>query len=381
MSLQNNIIINTYSVLITLIICFHALKFFEKDSLQDKLYIMMLYITIVMLGIDILGRMDGFAVASYPVLNAVGNFLIFLMNPMIPSLWVTYVHFQIFCDEGKTKRLFYPLGVLNILNVVVLILSQFFGWYYTIDENNVYHRGPFFFIPASITIGLVLLAFIMVVANRRRLERKSFLSLLFFAIPPSISIILQILFYGISLMLNSVVLSLLVVFLNLQSHSVNTDYLTGVYNRKKLDAHLKRKVNSSTGEATFSVIVIDINEFKYINDTYGHAMGDDALETAATLLKGCLRPNDFVARFGGDEFCVVLDVSNKSDLETMVREINNGLERYNESGSGPYKLGFSMGYAVYASHTQKSAEEFLKQVDLLMYENKQANKAQFSTSI
>ncbi len=122
------------------------------------------------------------------------------------------------------------------------------------------------------------------------------------------------------------------------------------------------------------MILIDINNFKYINDTYGHDIGDDALETAAKLLKSCLRTNDFIARFGGDEFCIVLDISNRSDLEMLVCRINNCLEKYNKSSSKPYELGFSMGYAVYAYHSHKSSEEFLKQVDKLMYENKQAYK-------
>ena len=378
MSLGNNIILNMYSIAIILIIYFHALKFFEKDSLPDKLYMLILYITILMLGVDILSRFDGNTTIIYLVFNTIGNFVIFLMSPVLPSLWVAYVHFQVFREERKTRRLFYPLCIINAINAIILIFSQFFGWFYYIDSNNIYHRGPLFLFPAFITIILMLAAFTLTVINRKNLERKSFLSLIFFAIPPFISIILQITFYGISLMLNSVVLSLLVVFLNIQNHSMYTDHLTGVYNRKKLDAYLKEKVSLSTGEKGFSAILIDINNFKYINDTYGHDIGDNALETVAKLLKSCLRTNDFIARLGGDEFCIVLDISNRSDLEVMVCRINNCLEKYNKSGSHLYELGFSMGYAVYACHSHMSAEEFLRQVDILMYEEKRAYKNKLS---
>lgn len=378
MSLENNIILNMYSIAIILVIYFHALKFFEKDSLADKLYMLILYIAILMLGVDILSRFDGNTAMIYVVFNAVGNFVIFLMSPVLPSLWVAYVHFQVFREERKTRRLFYPLCIINAINAVTLIFSQFFGWFYYIDSNNIYHRGPLFLFPAFITIMLMLVAFTLTVVNRRNLEKKSFLSLIFFAIPPFISIILQITFYGISLMLNSVVLSLLVVFLNIQNHSMYTDHLTGVYNRKKLDAYLKEKVNLSTEEKGFSAILIDINNFKYINDTYGHDIGDNALETAAKLLKSCLRTNDFIARLGGDEFCIVLDISNRSDLEAMVCRINNCLEKYNQSGSHLYELGLSMGYEVYSCHSHMSAEEFLRQVDILMYEEKRAYKNKFS---
>ena len=378
MSLESNIILNVYSIMIIFIIYFHALRLFEKKSLQDKLYMMILYITILMLCVDILSRFDGNAATIYPMLNTFGNFVIFLMSPILPSLWVAYVHLQVFHEERKIRWLLYPLSIINAINAVILIFSQFFGWLYYIDSDNMYHRGPFFLFPAFITIMLILWAFVIILINRRRLEKKSFLSLIFFAIPPSISIILQIKFYGLSLMLNSVVLSLLVIFLNIQKHNMYTDHLTEVNNRKNLDAYLKKKVNSSTEGKGFSVILIDINNFKYINDTYGHDIGDQALETAAKLLKSCLRTNDFIARFGGDEFCIVLDISNRIDLEAMVCRINSCLETYNESGSHLYTLGFSMGYAVYAHHLHMSAEEFLKQVDILMYEEKQAYKNKLS---
>lgn len=80
----------------------------------------------------------------------------------------------------------------------------------------------------------------LVLINRRNLNKKSFLSLVFFSIPPFISIVLQIRFYGISLMLNSVVFSLLVVFLNVQNYSMYTDHLTNINNRKKLDIYKKK---------------------------------------------------------------------------------------------------------------------------------------------
>jgi len=327
-----------------------------------------------MLGLDILSRFDGNTAKIYLVFNHIGNFALFLLSPVLPSLWVAYVHFQVFHDERKIRRLFYPLCIINIVNAIALLLSQHFGWFYYIDTDNVYHRGPLFLFPAFITIMLILVAYIIIFVNRRKLSKKSFFSLFFFAVPPFISIILQITFYGISFILNSVVISILVVFLKIQNQSVYTDYLTGLNNRKRLDEYLERKVSLSNREGGFSAILIDINNFKYINDTYGHDIGDNALETTAKLLKNCLRTNDFIARYGGDEFCIVLDIRNKSDLEALIGRINNCLENYNKSASNPYELKFSMGYAVYDYKLHKSAKEFLKQIDMLMYENKRANR-------
>lgn len=374
MNLANNLIINIYSIMLLIIICFHALKLTEKVSFQDKLYMMMLCCTILMLSIDILSRFDGKSDTIYSIINNFGNFSVFLLSPILPSLWLLYVHFQVFHEERKTRQLSYPLYAINGINAVLLILSQFSGWYYYIDSDNIYHRGPLFLLPAFITIGLMLVALIITVKNRKRLEKKSFFSLVFFAIPPFVCIILQIAFYGISLMLNGVVLSLLVVFLNIHNRSIYTDYLTGVNNRKKLDTYLKKKIGRITADKSFSAILLDLDNFKCINDTFGHDMGDNALEIAAKLLKSCVRSNDFIARYGGDEFIIVLDVSSRVDLEAMVCRIDSCIEKYNESGSQPYKIEFSMGYAVYDYHSHMNVEEFIKQVDILMYENKQRHK-------
>ena len=374
MKLANNLIINIYSIVLLLIVCLHCLKHTEKESLHYKIYMMMLQVTILMLVVDIFSRFDGKPDTIYSVINHFGNFLIFLLSPILPSLWLSYVHFQVFHEEEKTRRLFYPLLAINTVSAVLLVLSQFFGWFYTIDAANIYHRGPLFLLSASITVALVLAAYVLIIINRKKIERKYYFTLALFAVPPFMGIFLQIYFYGISLMLNSVVLSLLIVFLNIQNHSMYTDYLTGVYNRKKLEVYLQEKISTSTDNKTFAAIMIDVDNFKSINDTYGHVVGDNALVASAKLLESCLRSNDFIARFGGDEFCIVLDGSDRNDLEAIVCRINSCIEKFNESSSHPYKLDFSMGYAVFDYHSHMKVEEFQKQIDILMYENKRANK-------
>lgn len=374
MSLLNNIIINIYSILILIIIYQNSLKHDEKESMQYKLYMMMLQLTILMLVIDIFSRFDGKPDTVYFVINNFGNFLIFILNPILPSLWLLYAHLQVFQEEEKTKRLIYPLLAINALNAIMVVLTQFFGWFYYIDSDNIYHRGPLFLLSASITVALVFSSFVIIIANCRKIEKKYCYSLMLFAAPPFVCIILQIIFYGISIVLNGVVLSLLIAIFNIQNHSIYTDYLTGVNNRKKLEIYLEEKISTSTEDKTFSAILIDLNNFKSINDTYGHNMGDYALQIFAKLLKNCLRSNDFIARFGGDEFCAVLDICDRNDLEDITWRINTCIEEYNESGTQPYKLGLSMGYAVYDYNSGMGVKEFIKEIDTLMYKNKHAYK-------
>lgn len=374
MSLQSNIIINSFSILLMFIILIHSYMNVEKKTLQNRLYILMLQLTILLLFFDILGRFDGNPDTIYPLLNHVGNFLIFLLSPVLPSMWVIYVHFQIYREEKKALKLAYPLIGLNLIHALIVILSQFNGWLYTIDAANIYQRGPFYFISSGFSAALLVATFVLTLKNKKRLDIKHYFSLIFFGVPPFIGVMLQTYIYGVSLILNSVVLSLLIVLLDIQVNSINTDYLTGINNRQKLENALRKKVEMSNDVNTFSLVMLDIDNFKNINDTYGHEAGDTALKSAAALLKSCLRSMDLIARFGGDEFYLIMDISDKNNLEAAVKRIKSGIDRFNESGVLPYELVFSIGYDVYDYSTAMKADEFMKHVDLLMYQDKRCRK-------
>ena len=374
MNLTNIITFNLYSIILLIIIYFHFMINEEKDSLQNKLYLLMLQITILLLIVDIFSRFDGKADTIYFAINHVANFLIFIINPILPSIWILYVHITVLQDAKKTRRLLVPLIAINVINAGMVVFTQYFGWYYFIDANNIYHRGPLFLVSGFSTIALILIAFVFLFINRSKLKKRQYYSLIFFAVLPFACIILQMIYYGISLMLNSVVLSLLIVFLNIQNRGIFIDYLTGVNNRKKLDSYLKKKINASVEGNTFSAIMIDLNNFKAINDSFGHDEGDRVLQDCVGLLKNCLKQNDFIARYGGDEFCVILDTSQKADLDEMIQRMNQSIDSYNRSGNRPYQVGFSMGYAIYDYKSQLKIEEFQKLIDIQLYKNKQRIK-------
>ena len=169
-------------------------------------------------------------------------------------------------------------------------------------------------------------------------------------------------------------LSLLIVLLNMQNDTIYTDFLTGVGNRKKLEAVLKDCIRRSSSRRTFSLIMLDIDDFKEINDNFGHDMGDRALKASAELLRKCVRSKDYVIRFGGDEFCLVAEIYENSRVEAMLDRINNHVDQFNASGHFPFSLSFTMGYSVFDCTSGMNQEGLIKQVDMLMYENKRLKK-------
>jgi len=375
MGLVANVVINSYSILILFVMYFHSSKNPYKMSLQHRLYMNLLKLTVIMLITDTLGRFDGNLYAIYPLLNKVGNFVVFALQPIIPVTWVMYAHFNIFQDEERTLMLRKPLAFIVLANFILVIANQVTGWYYTIDATNIYYRGPYYFVSVFWTISLVIVAFIMILKNRDKVEKRHYNSLLFFAIPPVISIFLQIHIYGISFMLNAIVLSLLIILLNIQNQSMYTDYLTGVYNRKWLDFAINNRISRSNARASFAAILIDLDDFKSINDTYGHDVGDKVLQDITKVLKNCLGFEALLARYGGDEFYILINSGDAKVVQETIEQLRGCMKTYNETNEQGFNISISVGSIVYDPTSNWSVSDFQKKVDELLYLNKRNKKS------
>ena len=329
---------------------------------------MIVLATLMMLVLDVTASLDGSPDTILPILNRTGNFVIFIFSPLIPSLWLLYI--RLFIDLGKkaTRRLLATIIAVNATNWVAVLLTLKYNWFYYIDADNIYHRGPYHSLSFVFPTILFAIAAFLVILNREKLERKYYTAFLIFTTQPLVSVILQIFIGGFTFIYNGVALSVLILFLFVQVQDVFTDYLTGVANRKKLELHLRKKVLVSTPEQTFSAIMLDIDNFKKINDTLGHKAGDNILRSTALLLKECVGEGGLIARYGGDEFCIVLDTSDPEQLKAAASKIRGYLKAFNTQNNLPVELSLSMGYATY--RYGMTVDEFQNTIDKLMYEHK-----------
>ena len=122
--------------------------------------------------------------------------------------------------------------------------------------------------------------------------------------------------------------------------------------------------------AAFAAIMLDLDRFKTINDTYGHLEGDHALKTVADVLFKVFPMKAYIGRFGGDEFCIVTEISKQDELESKVRIVEDELNKINSKGERPYDLEVSMGYMIYDVESKMSAKEFQMAIDEQMYHQK-----------
>jgi diguanylate cyclase (GGDEF)-like protein len=167
-----------------------------------------------------------------------------------------------------------------------------------------------------------------------------------------------------------------VVFEQTQEDSL-TDPLTGLPNTRSMFQHLTRELaRAERLKAEVSLLVMDLNDFKEINDTCGHHMGDRALREVASVLRSAIRPYDMCVRYAGDEFIVVLSGCGREEAENKRLELQTTVDRivFEVRPGHRMPLTISAGAAVFP-HDGDSYESLLAKADSRMYQDKSARKS------
>ena len=146
-----------------------------------------------------------------------------------------------------------------------------------------------------------------------------------------------------------------------------TDKLTGVFNRRKLDEILHLEIEKAKRyENTLSLIIIDIDHFKRVNDTYGHQTGDSVLKSASQILQTNIRKIDFLGRFGGEEFLIICPETGKEGAMSLAEDMRKRIEEY-EFPTVKH-ITISLGVATYSGNDDE--ESLIKRCDAALYQAK-----------
>lgn len=149
------------------------------------------------------------------------------------------------------------------------------------------------------------------------------------------------------------------------------DSLTGLYNRHYFNQYIQNIDESKY--TNLMILIIDVDRFKYINDNYGHNIGDIVLKEIAKILKNSARESDLTVRYGGDEFLVALYGKGKELVESYINRVEQSFNEWNkENDILDYNLTLSIGYDEYTS--DKYILETISNADKMMYENKMAKR-------
>jgi len=304
------------------------------------------------------------------------NFLYFVLSGAIAFSWLVYS-----LVELKPSLRISTLDWIGIsFPFFVLMAADGASFRYKllffIDSANFYHRGPYFYLQTVVCFGYLLtsaaVALVQMCKETLLEKRRRCLWMGTFVVMPLIGGTLQILHYGLLLLWPCTALSLLLVYVGIQNQQISLDSLTELNNRGRFDRHLYNRCNAYDGKPLLFLFLLDVDNFKSINDRWGHVVGDEALIQASQLLKSVFAGrNAFLARYGGDEFAAIFSCEDADEVAGVLADMEDKQQCFNNApGHPPYELRFSIGCAQYDPQRHTDCARFIADADMRMYQQK-----------
>ncbi|GGH12544.1 GGDEF domain-containing protein [Paenibacillus segetis] len=162
--------------------------------------------------------------------------------------------------------------------------------------------------------------------------------------------------------------------LRLMSEAANRDFLTGLFNLRAFEAFMEQKsILSLHSRTPFTLLMIDIDHFKCVNDTYGHPAGDLVLTELAEVLRDSFRPNDHIARKGGEEFVVVVDRCNREQIVMIAERLRRNVEDhvFHLPDGTDIRITVSVGCATYPD---VMLDQLIERADQALYQAKESGR-------
>jgi len=363
--------INIYTGILLLTML--GIIYLKKDvySFSTKMFKIILITNLVMLVLELLSwtfeGVDG-NLAWY--LNYSINFVLVLLTPVIACFWASYIDHKIFNSIDRIKRRHYYLYPFYI-GAVLSIINLFYPVLFSVSEANVYSRELFIWVNVITMYSLLIYVIIVAYKYRKVVNQNVFLGVSVFLFLPAIGAVFQMLYLGVLLIWPMFALGIIVAYIFLETVGTSRDHLTNLFTRVKSDEYLKNLIDR---QKEFAVIMIDLDKFKELNDTYGHNEGDNILKGFGIILMNVFNKDSLVSRFGGDEFFIITNSHTDEELqkfkEAIYKELKNPmyLNKYLKS------LHFSFGYSFFKKNDVKSIDELVVEADNQMYEDKAINK-------
>lgn len=341
----------------------------EIYSVSSKLILNIVGINILILILEMFSWViDGTPGELYFYLSYFVNTLLYISVGLIVAYWMSYIDFVVFRSKERLVKRHYFLWI-SLFTTVMAIVNLFVPILFFVNSENLYVRGSFFFLYYLVFVFVFVYSIIVTVYKKDLEEIRDVLWTVYsFMGIVLIAGLIQALNHGVLLQWPTMGLATSIVYIFLETTSHNRDFVTKLYTRRKADQYIRHLKDE---HKPFAVIMIDLDDYKEINDEYGHIVGDKALYVFANALQKAYKTEGMVSRFGGDEFLIVLvDVD-----ETYITEKRQLVSEYLsiEMEKFPFDdIKFSYGYAF--DQKGKSVEELVVKADDAMYENKAENK-------
>lgn len=364
---------NLIAIVIALILLIQNNMVSSKRETSNIVFDFMLWALIVVCVTDV----TAYGYRGVSMLGAqISNVIYFISIALGTYAWFLFVLIRVGRTNSLRRALLFTSGPIVVL-CIGLLLNPFTNFFYTIDQNAIYHRDTGVVISWVVEWGYILLAFITnimaIISEKRKQVRLEQLGYLMFLIPIIASAVVQMFFYGVTSTQIGYMIALLLVYLNKQYYEVQTDALTGLSNRGAIFS-FRDSVLSSSKEAVLTMFMIDSDDFRSINDKYGHLKGDQALRDIAEILIRskdiALSNNGTVYRYGGDKFVVIGNGITPEETVSFcdkVDEISEEVNAKNTAAGEKYKISLSVGVATKICLDNADFDVLIKDTATSMY--------------
>ena len=391
---MENIIVNCCALLLLIFLRIQHRSIKNSFVLDQKLFVVMLDLAMVQCFMEaganlwdkehvFMNLLHGAEIGNTIdiTINMIFNLLYFTVNVTFGYIWCLYVVYRMFGSPRRVKRYAKIICAPVVIALLAIWTTPFTGWVFSITKDNVYKREDYWLVPAIATIAYVIFGIGYIYSNRRRIDKYMIMPVALIISPIFIGMLIQAFLPGTAIIAMVISISLVGFYATTQSESAYIDRLSGVYNRRYLDDYLtglnENDKNKKIGK-TITGIMLDMDKFKQINDTFGHHMGDDAISQVGKILRDNLGKMNFAARYGGDEFIIITPMLDSDSIESLIQKLTDAANASNDSGEYPYELSFSYGYAQFTVGKEKDSDGFMKRMDDNMYEYKVAKKARWA---
>ena len=290
-----------------------------------------------------------FPVNSFTVLAT--GFSNFVIMTAITYTWLRYVMAVEQIPNRNEPRTRFAILFPFLLSVISLIVTYLVAPNLLIDENN---KATNLFDVFLVTIPYVYIIAVIVYTVKKAVHEKSAIMkrrhiyIGFFPIMVVVGGLMQmILMPELPIFCFGCIILMIIFYIQSMDSQISTDPLTKLNNRGQLSRYLSQPSNlRMEGRKTY-VVMVDVNDFKMINDAYGHAEGDAALVILAQALVNTVRSRSmpmFLGRYGGDEFVLIAHPIKESELEDLVRDLRSNIQKKCESEKKQYILSVGIGY-------------------------------------
>ena len=291
---------------------------------------------------------------------------------LIPCYFSALYYYAVIFENPKLKWCLL-LAAPILWAVIIISLNPLTGWIFTIDAANVYHRGPLFILVGAVGYFHIGAAFFLTLRkyfSSDVYDKKKYSMMLGFLIVALFGSFIQIFVYGMVTIWISVTMAILLCYIYIQNGDLSTDPLTHLNNRRRFDVYAREVFRSNTEYSITYLLMMDIDQFKHINDTWGHAEGDIALVRTAAVLKKSMRGSKgLLARIGGDEFAILIRDVSVGQVHDLIRTIQSNLDRENTIGQARYRIELSIGYS-FVQGNEAVFQQLYDEADKNMYEVK-----------